>query len=100
MIERTSKHEYGPGMASVTVDDVRGVQSGFDPAPALSMSLRSEPYGVRGWARADLEGIFARTWQWVCHAEKLASPGSYVSTTVAEMPIAVVRDRDGSLRAF
>jgi phenylpropionate dioxygenase-like ring-hydroxylating dioxygenase large terminal subunit len=87
-------------MALVTVDDVREIATGFDPDPARSMSLRSEAYTDPKWAAADLEAIFARTWQWVCHVEKLAKPGSYVSATIAEMPVAVVRDRDGSLRAF
>ena len=87
-------------MASVTVQDVRDIAAGFDPEPALSMSLRSAAYTDLKWSQADLDAIFARTWQWVCHVEKLAKPGSYVSTTVAEMPIAIVRDRDGSLRAF
>jgi choline monooxygenase len=64
------------------------------------MSLRSDAYTEAKWAAADLEAIFGRTWQWICHVEKLTEPGSYVSTTVAGMPVAVVRDRDGVLRAF
>ena len=87
-------------MTAVTVDDVREIASGFDPDPARSMSLRSGAYTDLKWAAADLEAIFARTWQWVCHVENLAKPGSYVTATVAEMPIAVVRDRDGVLRTF
>jgi len=87
-------------MSQVTIDDVHGIASGFDPDPALSLSLRSAAYTEPRWLQADIDAIFARTWQWVCHVEQLARPGSYVSTTVAEMPIAVVRDQDGSLRAF
>src|SRR4051794_27423977 len=87
-------------MAPVTVDDVREIALGYDPDPARSMSLRSDAYTESKWAAADLEAIFARSWQCVCHIAKLATPGSYVSATIAEMPIAVVRDRDGSLRAF
>jgi choline monooxygenase len=87
-------------MARVTVDDVREIARGFDPDPARSMSLRSEAYTDAKWAEADLEAIFSRTWQWVCHGEKVAEPGSYVSATIAGMPVVVVRDRYGSLRAF
>jgi phenylpropionate dioxygenase-like ring-hydroxylating dioxygenase large terminal subunit len=87
-------------MALVTVDDLRKIAEGFDTDPARSMSLRSEAYTDPRWAEADLKAIFARTWQWVCHVEKLAKPGDYVSATIAGMPVAVVRDRDGSLRAF
>ncbi|MFF4123221.1 SRPBCC family protein [Microbispora rosea] len=87
-------------MASVTMDDVRRVGTGFHEDPARSMSLRAETYTDPRWLDVDIRAIFARTWQWICHVEKLASPGSYVSATVAGMPIAIVRDRDGSLRAF
>ncbi|MEV4324649.1 ring-hydroxylating oxygenase subunit alpha [Microbispora rosea] len=87
-------------MASVTMDDVRRVGTGFHEDPARSMSLRAETYTDPRWLDVDIRAIFARTWQWICHVEKLVSPGSYVSATVAGMPIAIVRDRDGSLRAF
>jgi phenylpropionate dioxygenase-like ring-hydroxylating dioxygenase large terminal subunit len=87
-------------MAAVTVGDVREVASGFHPEPERSMSLRSAAYTDPQWARADLEAIFARSWQYVCHVEQLVEPGSYVATTVADMPIAVVRGRDAQLRAF
>ncbi|MEN3533896.1 ring-hydroxylating oxygenase subunit alpha [Microbispora sp. ZYX-F-249] len=87
-------------MAPVTMADVRRVGAGFHPDPGRSFSLRSEAYTDPRWLEADVRAIFARTWQWVCHVEKVRSPGSYVSATVAGMPIAVVRDRDGALRAF
>jgi choline monooxygenase len=87
-------------MLPVTAADVRRVVLGYDPDPARSMSLLSEAYTDPTWSQADLQAIFARTWQWVCHVERLANPGNYVSTTIADMPIAIVRDRDGSLRAF
>ncbi|WP_204018809.1 aromatic ring-hydroxylating oxygenase subunit alpha [Sphaerimonospora thailandensis] len=87
-------------MAPVTMDDVHRVGTGYHEAPERSMSLRSETYTEPPWFEADVRAIFARTWQWICHVEKLKSPGSYVSATVAGMPIAIVRDRDGALRAF
>jgi len=87
-------------MARVTAEDVRRVAMGYDPDPARSMSLRSEAYTDPLWSEADLQAIFARTWQWICHVEKLAEPGNYVSATIAKMPIVVVRDRSGGLRAF
>ncbi len=76
-------------MKSITEQDVRAVARGFDPDPARSMSLLADAYTEPKWLEADLEAIFARTWQWVCHVEKLAAPGSYVSTTVAGMPVVI-----------
>src|SRR5689334_14729591 len=87
-------------MAPVTVADVHDIASGFDPDPARSLSLRAAAYTEPRWLEADLAGIFARSWQLVCHVERLAEPGNYVSATVAGMPVAVVRDRDAHLRAF
>ncbi|WP_211589785.1 SRPBCC family protein [Microbispora sp. H11081] len=87
-------------MAPVTMADVRRVGAGYHQDPGRSMSLRSEAYTDPRWLETDVRAIFARTWQLVCHVEKLRSPGGYVSATVAGMPIAVVRDRDGALRAF
>ncbi|MET0523523.1 MAG: ring-hydroxylating oxygenase subunit alpha [Nocardioides sp.] len=87
-------------MTQLTASDLEDVGAGFDEDPASSMSLRAEAYTNPKWAEVDLRAIFARTWQWVCHVEKLAGPGGYVSTEVAGMPIAVVRSGDGELRAF
>ena len=87
-------------MSPVTAADVLDISSGYDTDPGQSMSLRSAAYVEQRWLDAELQGVFARTWQWICHAEKLTVPGSYVAATVAGMPIAVVRDRSGDLRAF
>ncbi len=87
-------------MTPVSRTDVDRIAAGYHPDAAQSMSLRAEAYTEPMWAAADLRAIFARTWQWICHVERLATPGSYVSATVAGMPIAVVRGRDGVLRAF
>lgn len=46
------------------------------------------------------EAIFARTWQAVGHFGQLQQPGDAIHATVAGNPIVVVRDMDGSLRAF
>ena len=87
-------------MTPVTADDVRGIGSGWDPDPARSMSLRAAAYTEARWFDADLRAVLGRTWQWVCHLERLRAPGSYVCATVAGMPVVVVLDRSGRLRAF
>ena len=87
-------------MTPVTTADVERVASGFHEDPAQSMSLRAEAYTDAPWLEVDTKAIFARSWQWICHVEELTAPGSYVSATVAGMPIVVVRDRRDDLRAF
>ncbi|WP_413803642.1 hypothetical protein [Streptomyces iranensis] len=85
-------------MATLTAEEAETIASGYDQDPANSMSLRSEAYTDPKWHTVDLEAILGRTWQWVCQVEKLTRPGSYVTTTVAEMPVVVIRDRSKRLR--
>ncbi|MEM8876238.1 MAG: ring-hydroxylating oxygenase subunit alpha [Pseudomonadota bacterium] len=73
---------------------------GYDPDPSRSRSLLASAYTDADWYSADLKQIIARTWQWVCHVEKVREPGSYIAVDIAGHPVAVVRDRDGNLRAF
>lgn len=76
------------------------IKSGYHADPGRSLSLRSDAYTDPLWHQVDLREIVSRTWQWVCHAEKLREPGSYIAIEIAGKPIAIVRDREGTLRAF
>ncbi|HEX5017737.1 MAG TPA: ring-hydroxylating oxygenase subunit alpha [Actinomycetes bacterium] len=87
-------------MPPISAEDVERISTGYDPDPGKSLSLRSEAYWDPKWLEAEDLAVFGRTWQWICHIEKLSQPGSYVATTVAGMPIAVVRDESEELRAF
>src|ERR1700676_5450614 len=44
--------------------------------------------------------LFARSWQIVGTSAELTEPGSYLAAIIAGIPLVVVRDEDGSLRAF
>ena len=46
------------------------------------------------------ELIFERTWQLAGHLSQLGQPGSYVTAWAGNQPVLVVRDEEGSLRAF
>ncbi len=50
--------------------------------------------------RAEQERIFARTWQYAGRAEQVAEPGAFVTADCGDVPVLVVRDREGELRAF
>jgi phenylpropionate dioxygenase-like ring-hydroxylating dioxygenase large terminal subunit len=62
--------------------------------------LRAEAYTRPEWFPVDQMQIIRKSWQWICHAEKVRSPGSYTTSQVGGCPIAVVRDELGVLRAF
>ncbi|HUW16215.1 MAG TPA: SRPBCC family protein [Actinomycetes bacterium] len=76
------------------------IATGYDADPAQSSSLHSDAYTDPQWFEIDQRSIMATTWQWLCHVERLREPGSYVAETIAGMPIAAVRGKDGELRAF
>ncbi|MEM9330531.1 MAG: ring-hydroxylating oxygenase subunit alpha [Pseudomonadota bacterium] len=76
------------------------LSAGFHESPSKSLSLNAEAYIEPRWFELDQNAIVAKTWQWVCHVEKVREPGSYIAVHVAGKPIVVVRDREGVLRAF
>ena len=84
----------------IPLADVDRVGSAHAEDPAAAGTLHAEAYTTRRWYDFEQSAVFARTWQWVCHREKLAEPGDYVTATIAGHPVVVVRDRTGELRAF
>ena len=44
--------------------------------------------------------MFARTWQYLAHAHQLEAPDSYLIAPVGDFAAVVLREPDGSLRAF
>ncbi|MEU0566959.1 SRPBCC family protein [Nonomuraea sp. NPDC005983] len=87
-------------MTPDSIPAIDRISAGYDPDPALSMSLHADAYTDPMWFDVDQRAIFARTWQWLCHVEQLRETGSYMTGTVAGMPIVAVRDEAGTLRAF
>ncbi|MEZ4320946.1 MAG: aromatic ring-hydroxylating dioxygenase subunit alpha [Myxococcota bacterium] len=82
--------------------DVRAEILRFDPSRPLSAA--STP--PRTWytepdiARLERTAVFDHTWQYVARLDQLTEPGSYVAGVHAGIPWVVVRDTDGTLRAF
>jgi len=66
------------------------------PNRTLPWSWYSDP------AVLELEqaSIFGRSWQYAAHTGEVAEPGSYVATRAGAIPVVVVRDGEGVLRAF
>ena len=50
--------------------------------------------------RLEQERIFRRFWQYVGHAGDIAEPGSFAATRVGDVPVVLVRDEKGTLRAL
>ncbi|MDE2738267.1 MAG: ring-hydroxylating oxygenase subunit alpha [Paracoccaceae bacterium] len=85
---------------SVNANNLSWLSQGWTREPGESYSLRAETYCQKEIFEIEKEVIFAKTWQWVCHAEKLASPGSFVTTRIRDYPLLICRDLNGKLQAF
>ncbi len=83
-----------------TASDLALVRQGYSTSPDRSHSLHADAYTDARWYGVEQDAILARSWQWICHVEALRTPGSYVTTEIAGRPVAVVRDLEGTLRAF
>ena len=83
-----------------TAEAFEKIKSGYDKNPSLSKSLHKEAYINPTWHDIDLESIISKTWQWVCHSEKLRKPGSYTTIDIAARPIMIIRDEKTNLKAF
>jgi len=69
----------------------------FDPATGrLDRRVLSD----EGLYRLELERIFARGWNFMCHESQLKEPGEYLVSYIGEDQIIVVRDEDGQVNAM
>ena len=76
------------------------VRSGFDSQPQRSSSINKICYIDPHFLDVERVHIFQKSWQFVCHEEKLRDPGSYVTVDVQGQSIIAVRTDQGDLKAF
>jgi len=83
-----------------STSDFKNIAVGYSTNPNDTFSLKADAYTDDKWFNIDQKEIIAKSWQWVCHVEKLREAGSYTTIDVAGHPIAIVRNKDGELNAF
>jgi Rieske 2Fe-2S family protein len=71
-----------------------------ESAPRLAPALESHFYRDPALAELEEQRIFARSWQLVAHVSQLPSAGDYLTGTAGSQPVLVLRDEEGTLRAF
>ena len=62
---------------------------------ALPARLYTDPAVLE----AEQDAIFGAAWQYVARADEVAAPGDYATGEAGRVPVVVVRDREGVLRA-
>jgi phenylpropionate dioxygenase-like ring-hydroxylating dioxygenase large terminal subunit len=65
-----------------------------------ALTLPFDWYSSDEVLRRERSLIFARSWQYGGRAEQVAAPGAFLATDAGGIPILVVRDAEGTLRAF
>ncbi|MBT5850472.1 MAG: Rieske 2Fe-2S domain-containing protein [Acidimicrobiaceae bacterium] len=83
-----------------SIPELEAVAEGHSKDPLNSQSLHADAYVDPVWFNHEMRTIFARTWQWVCHREKVREAGQYTTAIIAGMPIMVVRTHNDELKAF
>ena len=68
--------------------------------PAQSFTLPARFYTDPAIHEAEKAAIFYRSWWCAGHKSQLPKPGSFLTTRIHEQDIVVVRDTEGSVRAF
>ena len=67
---------------------------------ALATALPATFYTDASTPVLDARAVFARSWQWVCHQSQIADAGDYIVTSIAGLPLIILRAVDGSIKAF
>lgn len=62
--------------------------------------ISPEIYHNREIYDAELEHVFGRCWLFLAHETMIPKAGDFIQTYMGEDPVLVVRQRDGSIRAF
>ena len=88
------------GAQTIDTPTFNRISRGFDAIASRSHSLHADCYQDPGFRDLERQHIFHKSWQFLCHEEKLAQPGSYVATQIEGQSIFACRGKDGELRGF
>jgi choline monooxygenase len=74
--------------------------SALDRPTELAENLPRAAYTDPEFLRLELERVFGRNWTYVGAAGEMPNPGDAIPVMLGDMPIVLVRQRDGQIKAF
>ncbi len=86
--------------AILSRDEFSQIKGRYDEIPLRSHSINTRCYVDPKFLQIEREQIFHRSWQFLCHEEKLREPGGYVTSSIEGQPIIALLNRNGELRAY
>lgn len=84
------------GLEDLIADLGRCAALPFEQARTPPPGIYTDP----AFTALEVERLFRRDWVCVGRVDEIPAPGDHLTHRVAETPVAVVRQKDGSLRAF
>jgi phenylpropionate dioxygenase-like ring-hydroxylating dioxygenase large terminal subunit len=87
-------------ISSSSPNDVARLRDEIETTIDAGFTLPAWWYTDERVAAIERDLIFRRTWQVAGLSESLTEPGSYMTAQVADVPVLVVRQQDGSLKGF
>ena len=84
----------------LTQNEIDHISGGYDMDAARSSTIHSDCYVDPRFLGIEREQVFHKTWQFLCHEEKLRETGSYIASDIQGRGIFAIRGTDGKLRAF
>ena len=86
--------------AFLDLNKLDAVGKGYQTQATKSWSLHADSYRDPLFLDVERQQIFGNSWQFLCHEEKLHTPGSYVTADIQGKSIVACRGEDGELHAF
>jgi len=85
---------------TLTDEQLKLVAKGYDAVASRSSSIHKICYIGSQFLDIERQEVFEKSWQFVCHEEKLRDAGSYVVTEIQGKSVFVARTDGGELKAF
>ena len=86
---------------TLSASEFEQIKGQYDEVALRSHSINTRCYTDRKFLQVEREQIFHRSWQFLCHEEKLREPGSYITLNLeGQSPCSRCATSEGELKAL